>query len=127
MFVAEAKKWGDKEGISARLFQAIGVPDEVLTEAGFEITAIAGSRVRTRSGTPSNRAPRIPFEDVEAAARKLQTGWKLADLAAAALDRDPGTVRNYINRLVTESIVMVVGDDPEHDGRGRAAKLYPTK
>ncbi|MEJ7743268.1 MAG: hypothetical protein WKF73_12370 [Nocardioidaceae bacterium] len=51
--------------------------------------------------------------------------WKLTDLAAA-LDRDPGTVRNYINRLVSEKVVTVVGDDPEHDGRGRAAKLYST-
>jgi len=47
-----------------------------------------------------------------------------ADRLAAALDRDTTTVRNYANKLVEEGIVTVVGDDPKHDGRGRAPKIY---
>lgn len=33
-------------------------------------------------------------------------------------ERDRTTVRNYVNRLIEEGIVLVVGDDPQHDGRG---------
>ncbi|MEJ7743269.1 MAG: hypothetical protein WKF73_12375 [Nocardioidaceae bacterium] len=60
MFVTEAKKWADSEGIPARLFQAMGVSDEVLKEAGFEVTAQAGSKTSSRSTVSAGRAPRIP-------------------------------------------------------------------
>lgn len=59
-------------------------------------------------------------------AKKLGSGWKLADLAAA-LERDATTVRNYVTKLVEEGIVTVIGDDPKHDGRGRAPKIYAAK
>lgn len=121
VFVAEAKAWAEAEGVPASAFQAMGVPDDVLRRAGFDVSA--GSSSHT-SGT-SRRAPRIPLEDVEAAARKLGGGWKLADLAEV-LDRDPGTARNYLNKLISEGLVSEAGDDPAHDGRGRAPKLYAT-
>jgi hypothetical protein len=122
VFVAEAKGWAESENIPVSAFQALKVPDDVLREAGFTVTASATRSTGSRSlGGP--RAPRIPFEDVEAAAKKLGSGWKLADLAAA-LDREPATVRNYVNKLVEEGLVSVIGDDAEHDGRGRAAKIY---
>lgn len=127
VFVAEAKAWADAEGIPASAFQALKVPDDVLTEAGFTVTGGRGGSRRggsRRSGS-GTRAPQVPTEDVLAAARKLGRTWKLADLASA-LGREPTTVRNYVNKLVGEGRVTVVGDDPEHDGRGRAAKIYAT-
>lgn len=51
------------------------------------------------------------------------TAGPQADLASA-LDRDQTTARNYVNKLVQEGIVTILGDDPNHDGRGRAAKIY---
>ena len=68
----------------------------------------------------------MPFEDVVNAAKKLGSGWKLTDLATA-LGRDATTVRNYVNKLVDGKIITVVGDDPKHDGRGRAPKIYAAK
>jgi cytidylate kinase len=124
VFVAEAKAWAEAEGVSATAFQGLGVPDEILAEAGFEISPAARSTSNRSSG--SGRAPRIPIEDVKAAVRKLGSGWKLSDLAAA-LDRDSATVRNYVNKLVKEGDITIVGDDPKHDGRGRAPKLYAAK
>jgi len=121
VFVAEAKGWAEAEGIPVSAFQALKVPDEILREAGFEV--MASSRPTSSSATSSGRAPRIPLEDVKTAAAGLGDSWRLSDLAAA-LDRDPATVRNYVNRLVDDGSVKVVGDDPEHDGRGRAPKLY---
>ena len=121
VFVAEAKAWADGEGIPASAFQALGVPDEVLAQAGFTITvAPARSAPRASSGS---RAPRIPFADVQAAALKLGAEWKLSDLASL-LDRDVATARNYLAKLIQEGDVTIIGDDPHHDGRGRAPKLY---
>lgn len=106
-------------------FQALKVPDDVLKEAGFSVTAAAARSTGPRSSGGS-RAPRIPFEDVRAAVKKLGSGWKLSDLAAA-LERDIATVRNHVNKLVDESVVTVVGDDPKHDGRGRPPKVYAAR
>lgn len=122
VFVAEAKGWAEAEGIPVTAFQALKVPDDVLKEAGFAITASRPGRAQSGGG----RAARIPFDDVKAAAKKLGSGWKLSDLAAA-LDRDSATVRNYVNKLVVDGVVTVVGDDPKHDGRGRAPKIYATR
>lgn len=121
VFVAEAKAWAEAEGIPVSAFQALKVPDKVLREAGFDVSA--SSRPSSASGGSSGRAPRIPLEEVEAAASKLGDKWRLSDLAQA-LDRDVATVRNYVNKLVADGTVAVTGDDPGHDGRGRAPKLY---
>jgi hypothetical protein len=121
VFVADAKAWAETEGIPVSAFQTLRVPDEVLLEAGFTLpTALPVSAAQNGS---AGRAPRIPLEEVEATASKLGPSWKLNDLAAA-LDRDAATVRNYVNKLIDDGAVKMVGDDPKHDGRGRAAKLY---
>lgn len=120
VFVAEAKAWAEAEGIPVSAFQALKVPDEVLVEAGFTLTAVAP---KSSSG---GRAPRIPIEDVRAAAKKLGSGWKLTDFAAA-LDRDAATARNYLNKLIAEGLIVDLGEDPKHDGRGRAPKVYGQK
>jgi hypothetical protein len=121
VFIAEAKSWAEAEGIPVSAFQTLRVPDDVLQEAGF--TVPAGSSSPGTANGSSGRAPRIPIEDVKTAAAELGSSWKLTDLAAK-LDRDAPTVRNYVNKLVEEGAVNVIGDDPEHDGRGRAAKIY---
>lgn len=123
VFIAEAKSWADNEGIPLSAFRALKVPDDVLREAGFDATASLGAAAS--SDGRSGRAPRIPLGDVKAAAKGLGSGWRLKDLANA-LDRDSATVRNYVSKLVEDGSVEVVGDDPEHDGRGRAAKIYST-
>lgn len=121
VFVAEAKAWAEAEGIPVSAFQALKVPDEVLRDAGFDV--LTSPRTAAGSTGSSVRAPRIPLDDVKAAAAKLGDSWRLSDLAVA-LDRDSATVRNYVNKLVDEGSVKVTGDDPRHDGRGRAPKLY---
>lgn len=128
VFVAEAKAWAEESGITPSALQGLGVPIEMLRRAGFELKdmAKAGSSPTRAAGRGGTRAPAIPLDEVAAAARKLGSGWKLADLAAA-LDRENMTVRNYINKLIEQGVIADLGDDPKHDGRGRAAKIYGVK
>ena len=57
-------------------------------------------------------------------AAKLPSGqFKVTDLAEA-IGRETTTTRNYLNKLVEAGKVAEVGDDPNHDGRGKAPKLY---
>lgn len=58
--------------------------------------------------------------------KKLGSGWKLTHLAAA-LDRDAATARNYVNKLIEEGLIVDLGEDPKHDGRGLAPKVYGVK
>jgi hypothetical protein len=121
MFVEEAKAWAESEGIGVSAFQSLKVPDDVLRAAGFTVpSGRSSSSGRTAS---AGRAQRIPMEEVKATAASLGDRWKLGDLAAA-LDRDPATIRNYVNKLIADGAVEDLGDDPQHNGRGRAAKLY---
>ncbi len=127
VFIAEAKAWADAEGITPEAFQELGVPDDDLTAAGFTVTA-RSSRSRRRSASSSSggtRAPRLALDQVKAAAADLGPQWKLSDLAEA-IERDTATARNYLNKLVEDGSVTLIGDDPTHDGRGRAPKLYST-
>lgn len=118
-FVAVAKAWADDEGITATAFRALRVPDEVLTKAGFELPEGAPPR---RPST-ATRAPRLALAEVRAAIAELPHTWRLSDLAER-IDRDTNTTRNYVGKLVDEGSVTVLGDDPDHSGRGRAPKLY---
>lgn len=121
VFVGNAKEWAESEGIPVSAFQALKVPDDVLREAGF--TVASGSGARSASRSSGSRAPSLPLEDVLAAAKKLGARWKLSDLGDA-LGREAATVRNYVTKLIEDGSVREIGDDPDHDGRGRAAKLY---
>lgn len=127
VFVTEAKDWAESEGVTVGAFQAMGVPDDVLKQAGFEVPAGGGSGLSSGSrGSGGSRAPRIPLDEVLAEAKGLPAQWKLSDLAAK-LGRNEPTVRNYVKRLMGEGLVTEIGDDPEHDGRGRAPKIYEVK
>lgn len=118
-FVAAAGAWAERENVSVSAFRAMGVPDAVLRRAGFTLPA---SPKGTRRGGGS-RAPRLPIEQVEGAARGLGRKWTLNALAEA-IGREVTTTRNYLNRMIEAGTVTALGDDPDHDGRGRAPKLY---
>lgn len=122
-FVAEAKGWADDAGVTAAALQALGVSEDVLRRAGFEVKAGAAAKPSGRGTRAGGRAPALPFDDVAAAARKLGSGWKLTELAAA-LGREPMTVRNYVTKLIEQGVIADLGEDPKHSGRGRAPNIY---
>jgi hypothetical protein len=123
VFVAEAKAWADTEGVTARALQTLGVPDDVLKQAGFELPVATDRPARSARESSATRAPAIPLDVVAAEAKKLGSGWKVTDLAQR-LDREPMTVRNYVLKLIEQGVIADLGDDPKHNGRGRAPKIY---
>src|SRR5690606_21122000 len=103
------KAWADAEGITASAFSALGVSDDVLKQAGFEVT----TKTKARKSTGA-RAPRLDYEEVKKAASKLGSGWKLSDLADA-LGSSPATTRNYVIKLLEDGTISDLGEDPKHD------------
>lgn len=119
-FIANAKTWADSEGIPAKAFLELGVPAADLVAAG--ITAPSARAAGAAKGTSGKgRAPRLSLDEV--AARLPNGEFKLSDLAQA-IGRETATTRNYLNKLVEAGTVGVVGDDPNHSGQGKAAKVY---
>lgn len=117
-FIDHAKAWAEAEGVPVRAFLEVGVPAKDLDAAG--LVPPRGSRSSARS-SGKGRAPRMSLEQVAA---KLPSGqFKVSDLAEA-IGRETTTTRNYLNKLVEAGKVTEVGDDPNHDGRGKAPKLY---
>ncbi len=119
-FLEHAKLWADAEGISAKAFLELGVPAADLVAAGLTASA-ARARRATAGSVARGRAPRLALDEVVA---KLPEGeFRVSDLAAA-IGRETQTTRNYLHKLVEAGTVADLGDDPNHDGRGKAAKLY---
>ncbi len=119
-FIANAKAWAEAEDIPVKVFLDAGVPAADLAEAGLAPQPTSRRRAAS-SGTGRGRAPRLSLDEVTAA---LPAGeFKLTDLAET-IGREVGTTRNYLNKLIEQGVVGVVGDDPNHDGRGKAPKLY---
>jgi hypothetical protein len=118
-FLAHAKEWAEAEGIPASAFREMGVPSADLVAAG--LTSAGGSARPERDRPIRGRAPRLSLDEVTAKLPSVE--FRLADLAAA-VGREPATARNYLNQLVANGVVAVVGDDPGHRGKGKAPKLY---
>lgn len=119
-FLTHAKDWAEANEISVSAFRDLGVPSADLVAAGLA-TGGSGRSSGTARRTVRGRAPRLSLDDV--AAKLPKSEFRLSDLAEA-IGREPATTRNYLNKLVENGDVAVVGDDPKHSGKGKPAKLY---
>lgn len=118
-FVAHAGAYAQAEGIPASAFREMGVPIDVLADAGLE------SRRRRRAPTAGRaRAPRVPLEDVKAAASRVSKQFTLSDLADAAGGGSPATLRKAVDELIDAGQVTKLGPKEDHHGRGRAPTVY---
>jgi hypothetical protein len=121
-FIINAKAWMESEDITVSALQQVGVPDEDLVEAGLLAVPVRRGRGRAAAARPARtRAARLGLDEV--ATHLPRREFRLTELAAA-IDREPATTRNYLNKLLEQGIVAEVGDDPKHSGKGKAPKLY---
>jgi hypothetical protein len=128
-FVRTAFGYAAAEGIPVEAFRALGVPDEVLAEAGFAVPAsrgrrgpaAGGARPRRPAGT---RAPQISAGKIKAVAEQMPKQFTLAQLAEAAGGGSPVTVRKAVDELIAEGRAAKLGPDANHAGPGRAPTIY---
>jgi len=120
-------EWAAANAVTVGALAQVGVPDALLERAGLPVPATrpAPARPARRTRRPAaHRAEPLALDEVRAAiTSRLGPTWKLADLAAA-VGREPATARNHLQKLIAAGDVIELGDDPAHDGRGRAPKLY---
>jgi hypothetical protein len=129
-FVVHAKAYADAEQIPASAFAALGVKNDVLRQAGFDVAAPRGRRPSTSSspapirssGAP--RAPQVSVSAIKAAAAQMPKQFTLAQLADKAGGGSPVTVRKAVDELIEEGRAAKLGPAPDHQGPGRAPTLY---
>ncbi|QYG92424.1 hypothetical protein HC251_08190 [Iamia sp. SCSIO 61187] len=120
-FVAYAKDYAEAQSIPLAAFEAMGVPTEVLRQAG--LLGGRGRRGGGRSGG-GQRAPKVSIEELKAAARRLPKQFTLSDVAREAGGGSPQTVRKAIDEMIDAGQARSLGPKPDHHGRGRAPTLY---
>ncbi len=120
-FILHAKRYADDEGIPVSAFREMGVPNDVLAEAGFEGVPRRG---QVATGTPRQRAPRMPLEQIKAALHRLPKHFTLSELAEKAGGGSPATLRKAVDELIAEGNVARVGPKTDYSGRGRAPIVY---
>ena len=124
-FVTHAKGWADQQGIPSTAFRELGVSDDVLREAGFDLPA-AGARGRRRvgrEGEPRQRAKAVPVDEIKGYVLGLTGTFVLTDVMAG-IGGSPATVRKAVDDLVESGQVERLGPVPGYQGRGRAPIQY---
>jgi hypothetical protein len=122
-FVAHARAYADAQSIPLAAWEALGVPTEVLRQAGL-LGGRGGRSGGRSSGGGGQRAPKVAIDELKAAARRLPKRFTLADVAREAGGGSPQTVRKAVDELIEAGQVRNLGPKPDHHGRGRAPTLY---
>lgn len=116
-FVDNAASWARENGVTTEAFVTIGVPNDVLVDAGL-------LESRGTSGPPlRKRRTRISPDAVRAA---IPTGsFTIAQLEQAS-GASTATVRKVIAEMTDAGTLRDLGPDQTHAGRGRAPLLFTT-
>jgi hypothetical protein len=135
-FVAHALAWATDASVPVSSFRELGVPDDVLREAGFDVPVSLGrSRGRRSSaeggaggagggsGEVRQRAKAVPVEQVKAFILTQQGNFILTDVISG-VGGSPATVRKAIDELIDAGQVQKLGPVPDYQGRGRAPHRY---
>jgi hypothetical protein len=119
-FVRYARSWAEEEGVPASAFRELGVPADVLAEAGLD--GQPKGRRRSKAGTaPRSRRPPVKTEQVEAGILAMSEPFTVREVADR-VGGSPMTIKAVLDRLAEQDKVVDAGQRPAT--RGRAAKLW---
>lgn len=138
-FLEHAKQWGDAHQISAASWIRLGVPPEVLREAGITGNRASAPRPGSRaaaprttstsggsvSGSPRPKAAAVTIPEITGHVQTMTGPFVLTDVADQ-IGGSPMTIRKAVEQLLAEQRVERLGPDPQHNGRGRAPIRYRT-
>ncbi len=115
-FVRHARAWAEAEGIAPTAFLELGVPRDVLVEAGL----LPASR---RAGRTGDGRSKVTTGQIAAWVLGRTRPFTLADIEAE-LGGSPVTVRKALAELEADRRLTRLGTVPGHHGRGRAPLLF---
>ncbi|MFN8103937.1 MAG: hypothetical protein U0U69_05710 [Acidimicrobiia bacterium] len=124
-FVDHAKKWATENDVSANAFIQMGVPTDVLTDAGFAVArGQARSLAHGSSGEAKRkRAPSVPTETIREYVLSRKEPFTVQDVREG-VGGSTATVSKVVKQLVSEGAVTDRGPIANHSGRGRAPTGY---
>jgi hypothetical protein len=126
-FVEHARAWAEGEAVPVTAFRELGVPDDALREAGFDVPAGSPRRARASranaAGTGRTRARAVPVDEIKAYVLGLDDAFVLSDVMSD-VGGSPATIRKAVDELVEAGQVTRLGPVPDHSGRGRAPVRY---
>jgi hypothetical protein len=132
-FLEHAKEWGDRHEISAVSWIRLGVPPDVLREAGITGNRATAGKSPARSAAPrassnrtgSARGANVGISQIVAHVQTMTAPFVLTDIADQ-VGGSPMTIRKAVDQMVADGTVERLGADPRHNGRGRAPIRYRT-
>ena len=117
-FVSQGRKWAAANGVSASALREIGVPSNVIAEAGID-----GRRSKSEPNARAGRGRGVGAAQVKEFVLNTEGPFTYQQLM-----NDTGsslmTVRKAVEGLLGEQKVRLVGQDAEWSGPGRAPNLY---
>src|SRR5262245_4573434 len=126
-FVEHARAWAEAEAVPVTAFRELGVPDDALGEAAFDVPAGSPRRARAAranaAGTGRPRARAVPVDEIKAHVLGLDGPFVLSDVMSG-VGGSPATIRKAVDELVEAGQVTRLGPVPDHRGRGRAPVRY---
>ena len=135
-FLEHAKIWSDQHEIGAASWIRLGVPPEVLREAGItgnragrphasRPAAKRATSSATSTGTRRPKAGSVTIAQIVAHVQTMTGPFVLTDIADQ-VGGSPMTLRKAIEQMVESAKVERLGPDPQFSGRGRAPIRYRT-
>lgn len=124
-FVAGAKEWAARVGITERAFLEEGVPPQVLRRAGFKVAGGRGRPAgRSAARSTGRTRSRVSAETVRAA---IPRGAFTIKQLQAASGASPAVVRKVVQEEEAAGNLVKAGTEPSAGGPGRTPTLYKRK
>jgi hypothetical protein len=121
-FVRYAKAWAEAESVPASAFQQLGVPDELLQQAGIIIVGGRGRRRKSAAAAPAaTRRKAVSASQLEEGILALDGEFTLKDVSER-VGGSPATIKAAIERLEAQEKVQAAGE--RTGSRGRAARTW---
>lgn len=117
-FISQGRKWASANGVSATALREIGVPANVIADAGID-----GRKPRGESNVRSGRGRGVGAAQVKEYVLGTSGAFTYQQLMSET-GSSLMTVRKAVEGLIEEQKVRLIGQDAEWSGPGRAPNLY---
>ena len=129
-FVRLAKAWAAEQGLATPAFVEMGVPADVLEDAGLSGSGRrrgSGSGSGTRTAGPArSRAPRVGADEIRTAILARAVPFTVNDVQSS-VGGSPGTIKKVLDELQASGEIERRGAVADWAGRGRAPYQYARK